>query len=113
MDLASLQPSYSLSVAAGHQPSPAVSLPSGSVLPCRQSTSDPPGKAIGQRWCVANRDADSDREYYDALDCLPADCQKGLEEETDTGDGSWQVVTRRRKQGSSSTADRMELGKKS
>ena len=115
MDLASLQPSHSLNVPAGRQPSPAASLPSGSILPCRQSTSDLPGKAIGQRWCLVDRSVDSDSsvsdseyfdagqdvdssddDYFDALEgtALPAVPEQEIEQTT--GDGPWQIVTRRK-----------------
>ena len=113
MDLASLQPSHSLNVPAGHQPSPAASLPS--ILPCRQSTSGLPGKAIGQRSCLvdqgvdsdssvsdseyfdASQDADSsDDDYFDVLEdtALPAVPEQEIEQTT--GDGPWQIVTRRK-----------------
>ena len=118
---------HSLNCPAGYQPSSSDSLPFVSVT--TSTGCGLPGKAIGQRWCVVDRDTDSDSEYYDAnpdvgcsdddyfdaFDCLPADCQKGLEEETDTDNGSWQVVTRRkskgRQRGFSSTADRNKIQK--
>ena len=117
MDLASLQPSHSLNILAGHQPSPAASLPSGSILPCRQSTSDLPGKAIGQRWCLVDRSVDSDSsvsdseyfdagqdvdssddDYFDALEdtALPADPEQEIKQKAGDGDGPWQIVTRRK-----------------
>ena len=113
MDLASLQPSHSLNVPAGHQPSPAASLPS--ILPCRQSTSGLPGKAIGQRSCLVDQDVDpdssvsdseyfdagqdvdsSDDDYFDVLEdtALPAVPEQEIEQTT--GDGPWQIVTRRK-----------------
>ena len=128
MDLLSLPAGGGHSLnCAGHQLSSADSLPSVSVTMSSECGS--PGKAIGRRCCVVDQDADSDSEYYDAspdvgcsdenyfdaLDCLPADCQKGLEEETDAGDGSWQVVTRRkpkgRQRGFSSRAERNKVQK--
>ena len=117
MDLASLQPSHSLNVPAGHQPSPAGSRPSGSVLPCRQATSGLPGKAIGQRCCLVDRGVDSDSsvsdseyfdagqdvdssddDYFDALDdtALPTVPEQEIEQKADDGDCSWQIVTRRK-----------------
>ena len=113
MDLASLQPSHSLNVPAGHQPSSADPLPS--ILPCRQSTSGLPGKAIGQRSCLVDRSVDSDSsesdseyfdagqdvdssddDYFDALEgtALPAVPEQEIEQTT--GDGPWQIVTRRK-----------------
>ena len=113
MDFASLQPSHSLNVPAGHQPSPAASLPS--ILPCRQSTSGLPGKAIGQRSCLVGQGVDpdssvshseyfdagqgvdsSDDNYFDVLEdtALPAVPEQEIEQTT--GDGPWQIVTRRK-----------------
>lgn len=127
MNLLSLPAGGAHSLNGGHQLSSADSLPSVSVT--MSSGCGSPGKAIGQRGCVVDREADSDGEYYDAspdvgcsdddyfdaLDCLPADCQKGVEEQTDTDDGSWQVVTRRkprgRRQRFSSAADRNKVQK--
>ena len=117
MDLASLQPSHSLNVPAGHQPSPGASVPSGSILPCRQSTSGLPGKAIGQRWCQVDRSVDSDSsvsdseyldpvqnvdssddDYFDAPEdtALPTVPEQEIEQKTGDGDGPWQIVTRRK-----------------
>ena len=117
MDLASLQPSHSLNVPAGHQPSPATPRPSGSVLPCRQATSGLPGKAIGQRCCLVDRNVDSDSsvsdseyfdanqdvdssddDYFDALEdtALPIVPEHEIEQKADDGDCPWQVVTRRK-----------------
>ena len=114
MDLASLQPSHSLNT--GHQPSPATSLPSGSISPYRQSTSGLPGKAIGQRSCLVDRgvnsdgsvsdseycdagqDVDSsDDDYFDALEdtALATVAKQAVEQKADDG-GPWQVVTRRK-----------------
>ena len=115
MDLASLQPSHSLNLPAGHQPAPAAALPSGSILPCGENTSGPPGKAIGQRWCLVDRCVDSDGsvshseyfdagqdvdssddDYFDALEdtALPTVPEQEIEQKT--GDAPWQVVTRRK-----------------
>ena len=115
MDLASLQPSHSLNVPAGQQPSPAGSPPSGSVLPCRQSTSGLPGKAIGQRLCLVDRGADSDSsvsdseyfdtgqdvdssddDYFDTLEDTAPPTVPEQEIEQNTGDSPWQIVTRRK-----------------
>ena len=114
MDLASLQPSHSLNVPAGQQPSPAGSPPSGSLLPCRQSTSGLPGKTIGQRWCLADPCVDSDMsdseyfdagqdvdssddDYFDALEdtAPPTFSEQAIEQKADDG-GTWQIVTRRK-----------------
>ena len=101
MDLASLQPSHSLNVPAGHQPSPATPRPSRSVLPCWQATSGLPGKAIGQRLVDRGVDSDSsvsDSEHFDALEdtALPTVPEQEIEQKADDGDGPWQVVTRRK-----------------
>ena len=117
MDLASLQPSHSLNVTAGHQPTSAAPLPSGSVLPCRESTFGLPGKAIGQRGCLVVRGVDSDSpvsdseyfdavqdvdssddDYFDALEntAQPTVPEQEIEQKADDGDGPWQVVTRRK-----------------
>ena len=115
MDLASLQPSHSLNVPAGQQPSPAGSPPSGSVLPCRQSTSGLPGKAIGQRLCLVDRGVDSDSsvsdseyfdtgqdvdssddDYFDTLEDTAPPTVPEQEIEQNTGDSPWQIVTRRK-----------------
>ena len=103
MDLAPLQPGHSLNFPAGHQPSPATSLPSASILSCRQSTSGLPGKAISQRSCLVDRGVDSDSsvsdsEYFDALEDIapPTVPEQEIEQKADDGDGPWQVVTRRK-----------------
>ena len=108
MDLASLQLSHSLDVPAGHQLSPAGSPPSGSVLPCRESMSGLPGKAINQRCCLVVRGVDSDSsvsdseyfdadqdvdssddDYFDALEdtALPTVPEQEIEQKVDDGDG--------------------------
>ena len=103
MDLAPLQPGHSLNFPAGHQPSPATSLPSASILSCRQSKSGLPGKAISQRSCLVDRGVDSgssmsDSEYFDALEdtAPPTVPEQEIEQKADDGDGPWQVVTRRK-----------------
>ena len=101
MDLAPLQPGHSLNFPAGHQPSPATSLPSASILSCRQSTSGLPGKAISQRSCLVDRGVDSgssmpDSEYFDALEDTAPPTVPEQEIEQNTGDGPWQIVTRRK-----------------
>ena len=115
MDLAPFQLSHTLNVPAGHQPSPAASLPAGSILPCRQSMSGLPGKAIGQRLCLVNQGVDSDSsesdseyfdasqdvdssddDYFDALEGTVRPTVPEQEIEQTTADGPWQIVTRRK-----------------
>ena len=110
MDLLSLSVGggYSLNCPAGHQLSPANSLPSVSVT--MSTRCDSSGRAIGQRWCVVDREADSDSEYYDAssdVGCSDDDYFDALEDtapptvpeqeiKQKSGDGPWQIVTRRK-----------------
>ena len=117
MDLAPLQPGHSLNFPAGHQPSPAASLPSASILSRRQSTSGLPGKAISHRSCLVDQGVDSDSsvsdseyfdagqdvdssddDYFDALEdtAPPTVPEQEIEQKADDGDCPWQVVTRRK-----------------
>ena len=92
---------HSLNCPADYLPSVSVTLSSG----CGSL-----GKAIDQRWCVVDREADSDGEYYDAspdvgcsdddyfdaLDCLPAGCQKGPARLAENTDSFWNWVKSRK-----------------
>ena len=114
MDLESLQLSCSLNLPAGHQLSPAGSLSHVRATSAPgQSAPGLPDQAIGQRRCVVDRCGDfniteSDADQVDAhefaaspnnpnVECSgEPDRQQTSEPQQSDGDGSWQVVTRRR-----------------
>ena len=98
MDLSSLQPGHSLDIRPDRELSPADSpFDVASTFAPGQLVASVPDKAIGQRWCKADRLGDtgcagSDSENIDVHDAG----QQKPEPKTDDDDGSWQVVTRRR-----------------
>ena len=115
MDLASLQPVHSLDIRPDQQLAPA-DPPFGvaTTLAPGQHVSGVSGKAIGQRLCVVDRCAESDEsdtEYFDAHEFAGSPTssddeyveapdrlgqQPMPEPQQSDGDGSWQVVRRRR-----------------
>lgn len=111
MDLAPLQSGVTRFLNSSDQSSPADSpCAVGSSFGPRQTSPGLPAKAIGQRWCVIERHRDSQRVYFDVrldaegsgddhletLDRPPTVPQEEPELQANDGDGSWQVVTRRR-----------------
>ena len=111
MNVAPLHSGYLLSSPADHQLFCAESHPPVCVtFTAGQSAAGLPGKTIDQRLCVVNRCAESDEsdaEYFDAHEFAVSptsyfeapdrlDQQQMPEPQQSDGDGSWQVVRRRR-----------------